>query len=86
MTDKTDCITCGEKWIEIHLVDELNKPLLNIEYELYQAFGPMKKPRKGIVKANGIIREEGLAGFPYCLKIRYSSFNKGNEHTKVKIT
>lgn len=85
MTDKTDCITCGEKWIEIHLVDELNKPLLNIEYELYQAFGPMKKPRKGIVKANGIIREEGLAGFPIVLKLDTQALIKEMSTRKLRL-
>ena len=44
--------------------------LLNIEYELYQAFGPMKKPRKGIKKKKRMgSLGRGIGWFPIILKL-----------------
>ncbi|EMH0133423.1 TPA: lipase family protein [Proteus mirabilis] len=84
MTDKADCISCGKKWVEIYLVDEFNQPVFDIEYELFQVFGPMTEPRKGKVKSDGIIIEDELFDIPITLRLDTQSLIEKMSERKLR--
>ncbi|MGV7963893.1 lipase family protein [Photorhabdus tasmaniensis] len=67
-----DCKKYLRHWVEFQLVDEQDKPLVNLPYRLI-SYGTPGYVRQGVTDGFGILREEDLTAYPVTLYIHAQS-------------